>query len=207
MGKKILSLQACLLLLISAGAQTSLRFTVNQNPVLTVDAGKDTAVVIGNTIQLGGTVVASGGSGNYTYSWRPVTGLDNPALARPTATISNSIIYTVEVDDGVTCKRSSQINVIATFATAVSDFSNLLQLKISPNPAYGFVRITTGQPVQEKTIQLDIYDHTGRIVKKQLLPGGRKLNETISLTDLPKGFYILQFRSARLNHTQKITVQ
>lgn len=194
-------------LFISAGAQISLQFTVKQNPVLTVDAGKDTVVVIGNSIQLGGTIVAMGGSGTYTYLWTPVTGLDNPTLARPMATINNSITYSVEVDDGVTCKRTSQINVIANIATAVTDLSNLLELKISPNPAIGFVRINTGKPVQEKSIQLDIYDQLGRVVKKQLIPGGRKLNEIINVADLPKGVYILQLRSAKLSHTQKLSVQ
>ena len=45
---------------------------------------------------------ASGGSGDYTYSWTPTTGLDNANIATPIATITENIEYSVVVSDGST---------------------------------------------------------------------------------------------------------
>ncbi len=43
---------------------------------------------------------ASGGTGNYTYSWQPTTGLSNPAIANPVAQPDVTTTYTVTVSDG-----------------------------------------------------------------------------------------------------------
>ncbi len=43
---------------------------------------------------------ASGGSGNYTYSWSPTAGLSDPNIQNPVATPSATVAYTVTVNDG-----------------------------------------------------------------------------------------------------------
>ncbi len=43
---------------------------------------------------------ASGGSGAYTYSWTPATGLSNPNIANPVANPTETTTYTVTVSDG-----------------------------------------------------------------------------------------------------------
>lgn len=45
---------------------------------------------------------SSGGSGNYTYSWSPATGLSNPNIANPIASPSETTTYSVTVSDGTT---------------------------------------------------------------------------------------------------------
>jgi gliding motility-associated-like protein len=52
------------------------------NPLPMVNAGNDTAVCSGNSFNLHG-------SGADTYQWSPTTGLNNSALANPTATITS----------------------------------------------------------------------------------------------------------------------
>ncbi len=59
-----------------------------------------TTINKGETTQLNVTV--SGGSGNYTYSWTPTTGLDDNAIANPTATPEDTTVYTVVVVDAET---------------------------------------------------------------------------------------------------------
>ena len=46
------------------------------------------------------SVKASGGTGVYSYSWKPSTGLDNSLSATPVATPNTTTTYTVEVNDG-----------------------------------------------------------------------------------------------------------
>jgi hypothetical protein len=53
--------------------------------------------------------VPNGGSGTYTYSWSPVTYLDNPYSKTPIATPQENITYTVTVDDGASVKTSDPI--------------------------------------------------------------------------------------------------
>jgi len=44
---------------------------------------------------------AIGGSGNYTFSWTPAALLDNPNIQSPMATLSESTVFTVEIEDGI----------------------------------------------------------------------------------------------------------
>ena len=53
----------------------------------------DTAICTGTSVQLS----ASGGS---DYSWYPITGLDNPGIPNPIATISSSTTYRIIVSSG-----------------------------------------------------------------------------------------------------------
>ena len=46
----------------------------------------------------------------YNYSWLPVTGLSNPAIKNPMATVSATTIYTVNVANSATgCSKSSSV--------------------------------------------------------------------------------------------------
>jgi hypothetical protein len=59
------------------------------------------------------SVKASGGTGVYSYSWKPSTGLDNPLSAMPVATPNATIAYTVEVNDGnVSSSASVTVTVL-----------------------------------------------------------------------------------------------
>ena len=77
----------------------------------------------GDTAQL--NVVVTGGSGNYSYSWTPATGLSNSQIANPTATPEDTTTYTVYVADITTeCNLDTNavtINVISKSFYAVPD--------------------------------------------------------------------------------------
>jgi C1A family cysteine protease len=67
--------------------------------VLSVSATADPENICeGESTQL--NAIATGGSGNYTYSWLPTEGLSDPTIANPIATPSSSIDYTITVSDG-----------------------------------------------------------------------------------------------------------
>lgn len=189
-----------------ASAQISLQFTVNQQPLLFVDAGKDSTVIVGNTIRLGGNIVATGGSGIYSYRWTPAAGLDSPTIARPLATVNTTITYSLEVSDGSSCIRTSQITLIANQVTAVVDLENALEISVSPNPTTGLLLIRSQKIVIDKQLQLELFDPQGRMIKQVTLPGGRKLNESIIFSTPAKGIYILKLKSSKLTFTRKLSV-
>jgi len=55
--------------------------------------------------------VPTGGSGNYTYLWEPATYLDDPTSPTPISTPTETITYTVTVNDGTNTLVSSPITV------------------------------------------------------------------------------------------------
>jgi hypothetical protein len=70
------------------------------------------------------SVKASGGSGVYSYSWKPSAGLSDPLSANPVATSLVSTDYLVEVNDGsVTSSTSLHLNVLALPAKPVITLS------------------------------------------------------------------------------------
>lgn len=76
-------------------------------PPVTAYAGRDTTILAGQPLQL----LATGGTG---YVWTPVTGLDDPNIANPVATLNSSIdsiTYTVRVTGQNGCYSEDQVTV------------------------------------------------------------------------------------------------
>ncbi|HVZ24848.1 MAG TPA: PKD domain-containing protein [Sediminibacterium sp.] len=86
-------------------------------PIVKADAGRDTVTLPNQPLQL----QASGG---IYYNWRPETGLDNPAIANPVATLTDafdSIEYRVRVADAYGCYGEDAI-VVRIFKSAANIF-------------------------------------------------------------------------------------
>ncbi len=88
--------------------------TVNVNPAVIVNTGTDQSITFGSTTTLNGS--ASGGSGNYTYSWTPSTSLVDAAVASPvTISLETSTVFTLVVTDANTnCTGTNNVTIIVT---------------------------------------------------------------------------------------------
>lgn len=95
---------------------------VNLHPALFADAGNDSSICAGSSFQIGGNPSASGGDGPYSYLWTPSTGLNDPTLANPTATISSLGNYTLEVQDFNGCTAVADV-IISVLPSAVAGFN------------------------------------------------------------------------------------
>jgi hypothetical protein len=71
-------------------------------------AWPDTTVCPGTSVQLNATVVPGA-----TYSWLPTTGLDNPNISNPIATVNGITVYVVTADNGTGCTDSDSVTVAA----------------------------------------------------------------------------------------------
>jgi gliding motility-associated-like protein len=79
---------------------------VGFNDNLSLVASNDTIVCVGTTAQLNAVT----NSVNTTYSWTPPTGLSNPNIANPLATVTANTVYTVTARlNG--CTRTDQVVV------------------------------------------------------------------------------------------------
>lgn len=77
-----------------------------------VDAGTGGSICQGGSLVLGGNPSASGGSpSNYTYSWAPATGLNDPTIANPIASPDANTTYTLTVSTGPNCSTSASVDV------------------------------------------------------------------------------------------------
>jgi len=81
---------------------------VNVIPPIPAFAGNDTAIVLGQPLQLG----ATGGS---VYNWSPPIGLSNPNIANPIAILSNDITYFVRVSIPIGCFAYDTMSVKVFF--------------------------------------------------------------------------------------------
>ncbi len=82
---------------------------------------------------------ATGGTGNYTYSWAPATGLNNSNIQNPTATPTQTTTYTCTVTSG-TANATSAVTVTVVKAptnlTATVQNTNNVRLNwMAANPA------------------------------------------------------------------------
>ncbi|MCB0516702.1 MAG: hypothetical protein KDD49_11610, partial [Bacteroidetes bacterium] len=101
---------------------------------LSVNAGSDVNVCGTSTVQLNAT------GGGSTYSWSPSTGLSNPNIANPTATVSQTTTYTVTSTNG-SCTASDQVTIFVgngTSAYAGADAETCgLSYQLNANPVTG----------------------------------------------------------------------
>jgi gliding motility-associated-like protein len=118
-GRYILSVQ-------NAGCPNALldTFTVRVLPKINVFAGNDTSIVEGQPLVLQATADSSVTS----YLWTPATGLNDPTLLQPTATITDAMLngfyyltYTIAVKNAIGCSASDAI-VVRIFKTGPSIF-------------------------------------------------------------------------------------
>lgn len=90
------------------GCQDMDTMTVTVNPLPIVDAGLDSTICDQDTIMIGGAPTGPAGS---TFSWDPVTGLDDPSLANPMAFPSTTTTYVVTVTDVNTCVNTDTMTI------------------------------------------------------------------------------------------------
>jgi len=90
----------------AATCSDSAQVTVTVNPKPTVDAGSDTAICEGESHRLVATA-----SPGVAFLWSPATGLDNPAIATPTATPAATTAYTVIVTNATGCRDTSTVTI------------------------------------------------------------------------------------------------
>ena len=73
--------------------------------------GNDKTVNCGDSTIILNTTTNYTGTDNLTYSWLPITGLDNPNIANPTATIGSNQTYTVTVSMLNGCNATDNVSV------------------------------------------------------------------------------------------------
>ncbi len=104
----------------SNGSNVTDAVTVTVNPLPTVNAGADQIICGNQSVVLGGNPTATGGTAPYTYSWTPAIGLNDSALANPTAQPNTTTTYTVAVTDAKGCTVTDVV-IVSVNPAVVAD--------------------------------------------------------------------------------------
>ena len=82
---------------------------------MTVDAGSDQTICLGQTVQIGGSPTADNSlNGSISYSWTPNTSISNTNISNPNVYPTTTTTYTVTVTRsifGVTCDESDDVTI------------------------------------------------------------------------------------------------
>ena len=206
--QKLYILILFLLTSFGAAAQTVLNFTINQLPALEANAGADQVIKKGAQATLGGAPAATGGTGAYTYSWTPTTGLSSTTVANPVATPTTNTTYTLTVNDNKGCSQVATVTVTVNAVTGINDQADELGLQIFPNPNTGTFLITSDKRPAGGKIQLEVFNSLGKLIyAESLAEESRKLDKTIKLPADAKGVLVIRLSGRELNTTRKIIVQ
>ncbi|MCO6499399.1 MAG: PKD domain-containing protein [Vicingus serpentipes] len=84
------------------GCINTANVTVTVNPLPNASAGPDDFICTGSSKNLNAT-------GGVTYSWSPITGLNNPNIANPVVTPTATTTYTVTVTDVNGCVNTDDV--------------------------------------------------------------------------------------------------
>ncbi|MCW3127409.1 MAG: C-terminal target protein [Bacteroidetes bacterium] len=90
-------------------SMTSDFIIIDVNPAVIADAGRDTTIDLGQTVQLQGS--ATGGTGNLTYNWTPTIGLDLSNVPNPKYSGSDTTLFTLRVSDANGCWDTATVTV------------------------------------------------------------------------------------------------
>ncbi|MCB0696231.1 MAG: gliding motility-associated C-terminal domain-containing protein [Chitinophagaceae bacterium] len=98
------------------GCLDSDEIKVSVYPKPIADAGPDTGACMGQTVQLYGNGAGAGGF----YFWYPQTGLSNPAIQNPVATVTTNKTYALVVSNTYSCKDTDDV-ALAVYPDPVAD--------------------------------------------------------------------------------------
>ncbi|CAN5643356.1 hypothetical protein BH11BAC1_BH11BAC1_21690 [soil metagenome] len=93
------------------GCVSVLTGTVNEPPALVADAGFNTSICNGESVILGNSPVASGGTPGYTFLWSPSADLSSATDSMPYATPANTTNYLLIITDAHGCADSANVTV------------------------------------------------------------------------------------------------
>ncbi|MBI4646252.1 MAG: T9SS type A sorting domain-containing protein, partial [Bacteroidia bacterium] len=144
------------------------------------------------------TVIASGGTPQYTYLWN-----DSDTQTTATATELLPGVYTVVLTDSNLCCINDSIEV--SYSTSINEAQNTFLMNIYPNPAN--VQIIVESRQKSEDVVISIYDVQRREVEIPHFVRNDKGQVMIDISALPSGVYIVKVSDEKDVIVKKLVIQ
>ncbi len=156
--------------------------------IKTSDAGRDTTVCTGDSVQLG--------TNNYegvTYSWQPTTGLSNANIGNPMASPSIATTYYLTQTTPCATTVDSVMVTVGNCTVGINEYKNEnSNFKLYPNPSNGNFTLEYHLESNQSG-SLTIYDVTGKQISSKNL-NSSNTNVLIDATHLDAGVYYYEIK-------------
>jgi hypothetical protein len=146
---------------------------------------------------------------SYNYTWTAPNGVSNFPfyVADPQVLGAGMHTITAEVTDNVGCTGIGQHNVFVSNFVGINTIGEN-QIGYFPNPVKDQLTIQMNGGNALGQLNLSILDNQGRTVyKEQLLDRTGVLQQTIDVSDLASGLYVIQFESAAGTTNLKLIIE
>ncbi len=158
--------------------------TIRVNSFPSIDAGRNSNITQGKSVQIGGSPTAQG-TGPFKYKWTPSRGIANDSISNPFVTPVITTTYKVVVSDANGCSGMDSLLV------------KVQGITVYPNPTNGSNILTiAGSELENAFYTFKIVDAAGRIYLSELV----KINNNIIYKQIPisylsDGIYFLSIET------------
>ena len=178
-------------------------FSINQPEVLEVTISQP--VLSSNQVQL--IALASGGTPNYTYSWTPAEGMNNPFIANPTISVpSQKTTYTVEVKDAHGCITFASVEVSP-------DISSIENVDATESSSVDVIWDSAGKYIQlrfykaEDKANISIFSSQGTFLKQESLTNiDSQTSYHVSGANIIAGTYLVAIKTKSYYIVKKLII-
>ncbi len=166
------------------------------NPLPTITTSGDVTIV-------GGTSTALNATGGVTYSWSPVTGLDDPNIANPNANPTSTTTYTVTVTDANGCSDVSSLTVTVDGQLGMDEELSP-SLSVFPNPTSSVIQVSVRNLAS--AFVLKVISPDGKILVNRQVVNPKEMVE-LDLSRFADGVYLVEIRNDEVNFVRKIVLE
>ncbi|MBA3648257.1 MAG: T9SS type A sorting domain-containing protein [Chitinophagales bacterium] len=161
----------------------------------TADAGNDTTIIKGQSVQLGIPTVVG-----VKYQWKSDSSLSDTTISQPIALPYSTTTYYLSITDTGTLSscnvRIDTVTVYVDIADGILHHQNFSKdfYHISPNPAHDWLNIVYST---KDNAELELYNQFGQMVGSISLYPYFK-NRMLNVATLPTGIYMYAIKQGRM---------
>ena len=182
---------------------TSNSITINESPSTVIATVSGTNESCFNCADGTASVIGSGGTAPYTYSWNVAGTTSSLTDIDPICPFSTIICNVTDVDG---CVASGQVNILCDDVNAIEDVEGITSMVVYPNPNNGIFNVELNSATKAEYTFV-VRNVIGQTVSTSTETISGNYIKTINLSNQTDGIYFLTVKSAESEITAKIVLR
>lgn len=212
MRKKLLKLSMLIVCIICAQSMlaqtTTINFTANQPSALVAYAGGGPIICPGDSVMIGGSPSATGGTAPFTYLWTPGASLTNPGISDPIAGPVVTTTYNLEIVDARSCTDTSSVVVTVDTCVSITSVPTVGKVSIFPNPNSGIFKVRAEMERNPEECKIQVFSLNGQqVYQKVFAQPGTLIDHSIDISNQSSGFYQVEVNVDGTRFSYKVIIQ